>query len=115
VKGENIASRLRALGAGVVTLCRALPTDAATAHVTRQLVRAATSSGANYAEARGAESRADFVHKLGVANKELRETLYWLELISDTTKSDVDVAALAGETDELIAILTASIRTARAA
>src|SRR5512141_1073962 len=77
MKGENIAMRLLVFGAGVVRLCRRLPDDASAKHIARQLVRAATGGGANYEEARGAESRADFIHKVGIANKELREALYW--------------------------------------
>jgi four helix bundle protein len=53
--------------------CRALHGDAAAKHVARQLWRAVTSGGANYEEARGAESRADFVHKVRLATKERQE------------------------------------------
>lgn len=77
-------------------------------------MRSATGGGANYEEARGAESRADFIHKIGIANKELRETLYWLPLVQDTAvAAPRELATLIGEADELIAILTASIRTAK--
>lgn len=70
--------------------------------------------GANYEEARGAESRADFIHKVGIANKELREALYWLRLTEEAALvTDSDLAALIREADELVAILTASIRTAK--
>lgn len=114
MKGENISNRLRGFAAQVVRLCRSMPSDPAASHIMRQLVRAATGGGANYEEARGGESPADFVHKLGVANKEMREALYWLRLIKD---ADVFVAepldALIREADELVAILTASIRTAK--
>ena len=114
MKGENIAERLRHFGARVVRLCRALPGDAATKHVARQLVRAATGGGANYEEARGAESRADFVHKVGIANKELREALYWLRLAQDAgLVADSELQPLLEEADELVAILTSSIRTAK--
>jgi four helix bundle protein len=62
----------------------------------------------------GAESRADFIHKLGIANKELREALYWLRL-TDEAELVVDrgLEALIREADELIAILTSSIKTAK--
>ena len=66
--------------ADVVLLARSLPDDSRSKHVSRQLVRSATSGGANYEEARGAESRADFVHKVSIAAKEMRESLYWLRL-----------------------------------
>jgi four helix bundle protein len=83
MKGEDIAARLRLFAAGAVQLCRALPDDSAARHIARQLLRAATGGGANYEEARGAESRADFIHKLGLANKEVREALYWLRLTQE--------------------------------
>ena len=73
MKGENIAARLLVFGACVVRLCRRLPDDASAKPIARQLVRSATGGGANYEEARGAESCADFIHKVGIANKELRE------------------------------------------
>jgi four helix bundle protein len=114
VKGENISIRLRLFAAHVVRLCQALPKGPAARHIVGQLVRAATGGGANYEEARGAESRADFIHKVGVANKEMRETLYWLRLVNDAELAvDGDVNALVREADELIAILTASVKTAK--
>ena len=114
MKGDNIAARLRRLGADVVRLCRALPDDPAARHIARQLVRAATGGGANYEEARGAESRADFIHKLGIANKEVREALYWLQLTQEAALVvEGDLDALVREADELVAILTSSIKTAK--
>ena len=83
MKGENISIRLRRFAAASIRLCRAIPNDAPAAHVARQLARAATGGGANYEEARGAESRADFIHKISIANKELREALYWLQLAAE--------------------------------
>ncbi len=113
MKGDNIAARLRAFAAGVLRICRDLGGDSSTKHIVRQLVRSATGGGANYEEARGAESRADFVHKLGIANKEIREALYWLQLACDAGIANEEFGGLIQEADELIAILTASIRTAK--
>lgn len=114
MKGENISIRLRHFGVQVVRLCRTFPEDPAAKHILRQLVRAATGGGSNYEEARGAESRADFIHKVGVANKEMREALYWLRLVQDADLViGEQLAALVREADELVAILTASINTAR--
>ncbi len=114
MKGENISIRLRRFAAQVVRVCQTFPKGPAAKHILGQLVRAATGGGANYEEARGAESRADFIHKVGVANKEMREALYWLRLVQDAglvVSGDVD--ALVQETDELVAILTSSIKTAK--
>jgi len=115
MKGENISIRLRHFAATVVRLCRTFPDDPAAKHILRQLVRAATGGGSNYEEARGAESRADFIHKVGVANKEMREALYWLRLVQDAevVVGGEQLPSLVREADELVAILTASIKTAR--
>jgi four helix bundle protein len=109
--GGDIAERLLDLSVGVVTIVERLEDRALTRHIGLQVVRAATSAGANYQEARHAESRADFVHKVGVAAKELAEALYWLRLLNKLGWLGDD--ALAREADELIAILVASARTAR--
>jgi four helix bundle protein len=114
MKGDNIAVRLRVFAAGVLRLCRRMPNDSSTKHVARQLVRAATGGGSNYEEARGAESRADFIHKVGIANKELREALYWLQLAREAELVVEDeLEVLIREANELVAILTASIKTAK--
>jgi len=102
MKGENIATRLRHFGAAVIRLCRNAD-DVSAKHVAKQLVRASTGGGANYEEARGAESRADFIHKLGIANKEVREALYWLRLAQDAALFvGDDLEALIREADELV-------------
>src|SRR5690606_17811972 len=72
-KGDDIAERVLDTVQGVRRLLPALRGTAAARHVAPQLWRAVTSGGANYEEARGAESRADFVHKIRLATKELRE------------------------------------------
>ena len=80
-RGADIAERLLGLAATIVRLTRKLPRDVGGRHVGSQLVRSATSAGANYEEARAAESRADFIHKVRVAAKEMRETIFWLSLV----------------------------------
>jgi four helix bundle protein len=117
MKGDDIAERLLDFSAEVVVLVRGLPADVAGRHVARQLIRAGTAGGANYAEARSAESRVDFAHKALIAAKEVRESVYWLRLIerAQLTKTKIErVVHLVDEGDELTAILTASARTARA-
>ena len=112
MRGENIAQRLRQFAAAVIRLSRSLPHDGTTTHVARQLVRSATAAGANYEEARSGESRADFIHKVCIANKELREALYWLHLAMDAELTS-SASELMAEANELISILTASINTAK--
>ena len=114
MKGDDIAARLRVFAAGTIRLSRRLPDDPAAKHLARQLVRSATGGGANYEEARGAESRADFIHKVAIANKELREALYWLQLAHEAALvEDGELGTLIRESSELVAILTASIKTAK--
>jgi len=98
----------------VLLLTSRLPKTYAGRHVSNQLLRSGTSIGANAYEARSAESRADFIHKMQVALKEARETGFWLELIQNTkiTRDDA-LPALTKECDELCAILASSIITAR--
>jgi len=110
--GSDIAARLLDLAAGIIRLAEALPRRRAIAHIAMQLVRAGTSAGANYQEARQAESRADFIHKVRLAAKELSETLYWLQLL-DQLELAASHPRLIPEADELVAILVASARTAR--
>jgi four helix bundle protein len=112
-RGGDIAERLLDLGARVLSLVRTLPRDIAGRHVGSQLVRCSTSGGANYEEARAAESRADFIHKLGIAAKELREAIYWLRLIQKAGMTTTNLDDLIQRTADLTAILVASSRTAR--
>ena len=113
MKGDDIAERLLAFARRVLRLCRELPDDFAGRHVARQLIRCSSGSGSNYEEARGAESLADFIHKLGIAKKEIRESLYWLRLIDGELLEEEKLATLIREARELSAILTTSVRTAR--
>lgn len=113
-KGDDIAERVLDTVQGVRRLLPALRGTAAARHVAPQLWRAVTSGGANYEEARGAESRADFVHKIRLATKELREAHYWLRVVRRSSWVAPDAAdGLLNEIDQLVAILVASARTAK--
>jgi four helix bundle protein len=112
--GNDIAERLLELAHVALRLASRLPKDPAGRHVASQLIRSATGGGANYEEARAAESRGDFIHKVGIAAKEVRETKYWLALIERSGWTRADLAGLIREVSELSAILAASARTARA-
>lgn len=80
----------------------------------KQFLRSATSIGANIEEAQSGETRADFIHKYGIAQKEAKESLYWLRLLAD---SEIVPAArlkpLMKETEELFAVITAIILKAK--
>jgi four helix bundle protein len=84
-------------------------------HIGDQLLKAGTSPGANYEEACGAESRSDFIHKLGIVLKELKESRYWLKIIHNAGLLPLDhIKPLLAECEELCAIIARSIFTARA-
>ena len=113
-KGDDIVERLLDAVEGVRQLLPGLRVDAASKHVAKQLWRAATGGGANYEEARGAESRADLVHKVRVATKELREAYDWLRVVQRSNWLPPGAAdRLVDEVDQLVAILVASARTAK--
>jgi four helix bundle protein len=80
-KGDDLADRLLDFTVRIIKLVNALPKTAVGKNVGGQLLRSGTSPGSNYGESRGAESRADFIHKLGIVLKELKESRYWLWII----------------------------------
>jgi four helix bundle protein len=114
MKGDELADRLLDFAVRIIELSARLPKNPAGRHIASQIVQAGTSVGAHYEEARGAESKADFVHKLGVALKECRETRYWLKVIlrAKLLSGGFPVDLLA-EADALCAILGQSILTAK--
>lgn len=82
--------------------------------LSKQILRSGTSVGANVHEAIGSESKKDFVHKLGIAVKEARETSYWLNLLKDSSYLDADeFHTLNSLCDELIRILNSIILTTK--
>jgi four helix bundle protein len=111
----DLQDRLIDFAVRVIRLSEALPDTRAGRHVAAQMLRSGTSPAPNYGEAQGAESKADFVHKLKVALKELRETHVWIKVIkkSGMIKPAEQLDGLLEEADELIAIVFASIRTAK--
>ncbi len=81
----------------------------------KQYLRAATSIGANIEEAQAGETRADFVHKYGIAQKEARESIYWLRLLAESELVEAEkLKPLLRETEEIYAIITAIIKKAKA-
>lgn len=79
--------------------------------ISKQLLRSATSIGANIAESEASESRADFVHKLSIASKEARETLYWLKLLERSSLTDIRVNEYIEKCNEIIRLLTSIVKT----
>ena len=110
----ELKARTRQFALRIIHLVESMPRGRTTDVLGRQLLRSATSVGANYRAACRARSRADFISKITVAEEEADESLYWLELISESNIIRADrLAGLIKEADELTAILTAAGKTAR--
>ena len=109
----DLEERLLEYAVRVIRLVDALPATRAGRHVADQLLRCGTSPLANHGELQGAESRKDFIHKLGLCLKEIRETRRWLRLIHRVPLvAPAKIEQLLNETEALIKIFAASIRTA---
>jgi len=111
----DLEERLLEYSAGMVRLIEQLSNTRAGNHVAGQLLRSGTSPLPNHGEAQAAESPADFIHKMKICLKELRESYRWLLLIRRVplTEAEADVDILILETDELIRIFVTSIKTAQ--
>ena len=100
--------------ARIVKLVASLPKTPVGRRIGDQLLRSGTSVGANYEEAQGAESKADFTHKLQIALKELRESRYWLRLLAASdTVSPRELEEIIDEATQLRAILSKAVVTAK--
>ncbi len=111
----ELEGRTKRFAVRVVRFVRAFPRTLDGVELGRQLLRAVTFIGANYREANRAESKDDFVHKVGIAEKEAAETAYWLEICQEAVLGKADeVVDLLKEAGELLAILTTIGRKAKA-
>jgi four helix bundle protein len=113
-KNYDLEERLLEFAAQVILLTEKLPKTRSGNHVAGQILRSGTSAYPNHGEAQAAESQKDFVHKMSLCLKELRETLRWLNLIEKAQLihgSDL-LTSLRQENDELIRIFVSSIKTA---
>jgi four helix bundle protein len=111
---EELKQRTKVFGKRVIKLIEALPKNTTTFVVGRQLLRSATSVGANYRAVCRAKSRADFIAKLGIVEEECDESLYWLEMLVETNQiGPALVSNLMKEGEEILAIVAASAKTAR--
>lgn len=110
----DLEDRLVEFAAMVIDIVDALPKTRAANHLAGQLVRSGTSPAPNYGEAQSAESRKDFIHKMKVSLKELRESMVWLKIIRRTKMLPNDQTASAfDECNQLISVFVKSIETAR--
>ena len=113
-RADDLEERLVRFAIDIVTLTGQLPQNFQAKHIATQLLRSGTAAAPNYGEARAAESRADFIHKLKIALKELNETAIWLRIVQGGFAINADfLNRLVAENTELCKILVASIQTAR--
>ena len=113
-KANDLEKRLISFASAIVSLSSKLPRTPQGRHICDQILWSGTSAAANYGEARGAESRAEFIHKLKVVFKELNETTILLEITAQSSLlSPETIIAIVAENRELCRIIPASIKTAR--
>ena len=110
---RDLGERLLDFAVESIAVVESLPKTLARRRIGDQLLRAATSVGANYQEAQAAESRADFAHKLQIALKEVRETNYWLRLLARTQTNSPRLTNLVDESAQLRAILSKAVVTVK--
>ena len=108
MKEDILKSKSFAFAVRIVKLYKYLCEQKTEYVLSKQVLRSGTSVGAMVCEAEYSESKADFDHKMGIARKELNETLYWLELLLQTEYNSLSADAI-----EIIKILTTSIKTAK--
>jgi four helix bundle protein len=111
---KDLRERTKAFALRIIRIFGALPRSSAADVIGRQVLRSGTSVGAHYREACRSRSVAEFISKMEGGIQELDETAYWLELLADGgIVVPKKLAELRQETDELIAIFTASVKTAK--
>lgn len=86
-KNYDLEERTAVFSEKIIAVCKVAKKDVITNPIISQLVRSATSIGANYCEANGASSKKDFVNKIHICKKESKETMYWLRILGTTEKS----------------------------
>lgn len=111
---NDLEERLIKFAVTIIQFIESMPNSKASNHLSGQLLRSGTSPALNYGEAQSGESNSDFVHKIKIVLKELRETLVCLKIIhqSRSYSSEELITALLKEADELVAIFVTSVKTA---
>ncbi len=111
---NNLKPRVKAFALRIVRLVDSIPKNMSAQVIAKQVMRSGTSAAANYRSACRARSQADFVSKIGIAEEEADETVFWLEMLSDSgiVKKEL-LIELIKEAEELTAIFTSSGKTAK--
>ena len=112
---EEMQQRTKVFANRIVKLCSALPAGWVAQTLGKQLLRSGTSVGANYRAVCRAKSNADFINKLRIVEEECDESLFWMELlVENQIMKETKLHALMNEANEILAIVVASAKTARA-
>jgi four helix bundle protein len=109
---KTFKERTKKFGVNMIRMAEKLPNNRTTDILVRQIIRSATSVGANYRAACRVKSTADMINKLKIVEEEADETLYWLELLQETSPL-AEILTLSKEGNELLAMTVASIKTLR--
>lgn len=114
-RNYDLEDRLIDFAIRIIRVAESLPKTKVGNHIAGQLIRSGTSPAPNYGEAQSAESRLDFIHKMKISLKELRETRIWLLMIAkgNLVTSISELKLLTSENNELISIFVTSISTAK--
>ncbi|MCK4665115.1 four helix bundle protein [Candidatus Dependentiae bacterium] len=110
---KDLSERFLNFSFEIVNLTKNQNNNFALKHISNQLLKSGTSAGANYEEASCGESRKDFIHKLHIVFKELRETLYWLKLLDYAGVQSKKLKSTILECEELCKIISKSLITAK--
>jgi len=114
MNAEEFKARTKAFGLRIVRLVEALPKTRTSDVIGKQLLRCGTSVGANYRAACRAKSQADFVAKMKIVEEECDESVYWVELLVECGQvKEALVADLLKEANAILAMVVASVKTAR--
>ena len=113
-RSSDLSRRTKHFALDVIHFVESLAKDRTNEVIGRQLLRAATSVGANYRAATHARSRADFISKMGIVEEEADECVYWFEILEEAHKTlNGTIEPLKREARELLAITITSIKTAK--
>ena len=111
---EQIQYRTKSLAIGIIKLCEGLPEKDSNRIITRQLIRATCSVGANYRAVCRAKSTADFINKLNIVEEEADESIFWMELLGELNTNILEtVLNYRNEMNEILAIVVAAKKTSK--
>lgn len=111
---NNFANRLLKFGVSVIKLANNFPKTPAGFAIASQIIKSATSIGANFVEAQDASSAKDFIQKLSIALREAKETSYWLQIVQVSgLTSETLLAGIIKENNEIISVLVASVKSSK--